>query len=164
MNLSHCFWFLSLEDLFKVLPHHQTLTRPLQSFLYFFKVIQKLTCWCDLDCCSAAEPKWNSTSGHALMAEPCVSAFSCKEQDSWFRQSQQVIHALKEESSQQVTSWMSCRYVLGLIFIGWPILGTFNTVPRFSHLWIMTLTLVHGSLKALAGLEDQQASEWLLWG
>ncbi len=47
-----------------------------------------------------------------------------------------------------MTSWMSCRCALGVILVGWPLLGRFTTVPSFLHLWIMALTVVRWSPKA----------------
>ncbi len=47
-----------------------------------------------------------------------------------------------------VTSWMSRRCALGVILVGRPLLGRFTTVPCF-HLWIMALTVVCWSPKAL---------------
>ncbi len=46
-------------------------------------------------------------------------------------------------------SWMSCHCALGVILVGRPLLGRFTTVPSFLHLWIMALTVVHWSPKAL---------------
>ncbi len=48
-----------------------------------------------------------------------------------------------------MTSWMSCRCALGVILVGQPLLGRFTTVPDFLHLWIMALTVVRWSPKAL---------------
>ncbi len=48
-----------------------------------------------------------------------------------------------------VTSWMSRRCALGVILVGRPLLGRFTTVPCFRHLWIMALTVVRWSPKAL---------------
>ncbi len=51
-----------------------------------------------------------------------------------------------------VTSWMSRRCALGVILVGRPLLGRFTTVPCFLHLWIMALTVVRWSPKALEWL------------
>ncbi len=48
-----------------------------------------------------------------------------------------------------MTSWMSCHCALGVILVGWPLLGSFTAVPGFLHLWIMVLTVVRWSPKAL---------------
>ncbi len=48
-----------------------------------------------------------------------------------------------------MTSWMSRHCALGVILVGRPLLGRFNTVTSFLHLWIMALTVVHWSPKAL---------------
>ncbi len=48
-----------------------------------------------------------------------------------------------------MTSWMSRRFSLGVILVGRPLLGRFSTVPSFLHLWIMALTVVRWSPKAL---------------
>ncbi len=48
-----------------------------------------------------------------------------------------------------MTSWMSRRCTLGVILGGQPLLGRFTTVPSFLHLWIMALTFVRWSPKAL---------------
>ncbi len=48
-----------------------------------------------------------------------------------------------------MTSWMSCHCALGVILVGQPLLGRLTTVPSFLHLWIMALTVVHWSSKAL---------------
>ena len=48
-----------------------------------------------------------------------------------------------------VTSWMSHRCALGVILVSRPLLGRFSTVPCFCHLWIMALTVVRWSPKAL---------------
>ncbi len=48
-----------------------------------------------------------------------------------------------------MTSWMSRRCALGVILVGRPLLGRFTTVPSFLHLWIMALTVVRWSSKAL---------------
>ncbi len=48
-----------------------------------------------------------------------------------------------------VTSWMSRCCALGVILFGRPLLGRFTTVPCFRHLWIMALTVVRWSPKAL---------------
>ncbi len=48
-----------------------------------------------------------------------------------------------------MTSWMSRRCAFGVILVGRPLLGRFNTVPSFLHLWIMALTVVHWSPKGL---------------
>uniref|UniRef100_A0A4W4H4H2 Obscurin-like protein 1 n=1 Tax=Electrophorus electricus TaxID=8005 RepID=A0A4W4H4H2_ELEEL len=48
-----------------------------------------------------------------------------------------------------VTSWMSRHCALKVILVSGPILGRFTTVPCFRHLWIMALTVVHWSPKAL---------------
>ncbi len=41
-----------------------------------------------------------------------------------------------------MSSWMSCHCALGVIMVGWPLLGRFTTVTSFLHLWIMALTVV----------------------
>ncbi len=48
-----------------------------------------------------------------------------------------------------MTSWMSRHCALGVILVGQPLLGRFTTVPSFLHLWIMALTVVRWSPKAL---------------
>ncbi len=48
-----------------------------------------------------------------------------------------------------VTSWMSHRCALGVILIGRSLLERFTTVPCFRYLWIMALTVVRWSPKAL---------------
>ncbi len=48
-----------------------------------------------------------------------------------------------------MTSWMSRHCALGVILVGRPLLGRFTTVTSFLHLWIMALTVVHWSPKAL---------------
>ncbi len=48
-----------------------------------------------------------------------------------------------------MTSWMSRHCALGVILVGQPLLGRLTTVPTFLHLWIMALTVVHWSSKAL---------------
>ncbi len=48
-----------------------------------------------------------------------------------------------------VTSWMSRSCALGVILVGRLLLGRFTTVPCFRHLWIMALTVVRWSPKAL---------------
>jgi len=48
-----------------------------------------------------------------------------------------------------VTSWMSRRCALGVILVSRPLLGRFSTVSCFCHLWIMALTVVCWSPKAL---------------
>ena len=48
-----------------------------------------------------------------------------------------------------VTSWMSRRCALEVILVGRPVLGRFPTVPCFLQLWIMALTVVRWSPKAL---------------
>ncbi len=48
-----------------------------------------------------------------------------------------------------MTSWMSHRCAFGVILVGQPLLGRFTTDPSFLHLWIMALTVVHWSPKAL---------------
>lgn len=47
------------------------------------------------------------------------------------------------------TSWMSHQSALGVISIGWPFLRKFTTVPYFLNLWIMALTMICWSPKAL---------------
>ncbi len=47
------------------------------------------------------------------------------------------------------TSWMSRHCTLGVILVGQPLLGRFTPVTSFLHLWIMTLTVVRWSPKAL---------------
>uniref|UniRef100_A0A8C4SVY5 BMERB domain containing 1 n=1 Tax=Erpetoichthys calabaricus TaxID=27687 RepID=A0A8C4SVY5_ERPCA len=44
---------------------------------------------------------------------------------------------------------MSRLCALGVILVGRPLLGRFTTVPCFCHLWIMALTVVRWSPKAL---------------
>ncbi len=48
-----------------------------------------------------------------------------------------------------MTSWMSHRCALGVILVGRPLMGRFTTVPSSLHLWIMALTVVRCSPKAL---------------
>ncbi len=48
-----------------------------------------------------------------------------------------------------MTSWMRHYCALGVILVGQPLLGRFTTVTRFLHLWIMALTMVRWSPKAL---------------
>ncbi len=48
-----------------------------------------------------------------------------------------------------MTSWMSRRFALGVFLVGQPLLGRFTTVPNILHLWIMALTVVRCSPKAL---------------
>ncbi len=48
-----------------------------------------------------------------------------------------------------MTSWMSRHCALGVILVGRPLLGRFTIVPSFLHLWIMALTVVRWSPKAL---------------
>ncbi len=48
-----------------------------------------------------------------------------------------------------MASWMSRGCALWVILVGQPLLGRFTTVPSFLHLWIMALTVVHWSPKAL---------------
>ncbi len=48
-----------------------------------------------------------------------------------------------------MTSWMSCHCALGVILAGRPLLGRFTTAPSFLYLWIMALTVVRWSPKAL---------------
>ncbi len=48
-----------------------------------------------------------------------------------------------------MTSWMSRHCALGVILVGQPLLGRFTTLPSFLHLWIMALTVVRWSPKAL---------------
>ncbi len=48
-----------------------------------------------------------------------------------------------------MTSLMSRHCALGVILVGRPLLGRFTTFPSFLHLWIMALTMVRWSLKAL---------------
>ncbi len=49
-----------------------------------------------------------------------------------------------------ITSWMSCPCALGVILVGRPLLGRFTiTVPSFLYLWIMALTMVRWSSRAL---------------
>ncbi len=51
-----------------------------------------------------------------------------------------------------MTSWMSRHCALGVILVGQPLMGRFTTVPSFLHLWIMALTVVRWSPKALEWL------------
>ncbi len=48
-----------------------------------------------------------------------------------------------------MSSWMSHRCTLRVILVGWQLLGRFTTVTSFLHLWIMALTVVPWSPKAL---------------
>ncbi len=48
-----------------------------------------------------------------------------------------------------MTSLMSRHCALGVILVGRSLLGRFTTFPSFLHLWIMALTMVRWSLKAL---------------
>ncbi len=48
-----------------------------------------------------------------------------------------------------MTSWMSRHCALGVILVGRLLLGRFTTVTSFLHLWIMALTVVRWSPKAL---------------
>lgn len=48
-----------------------------------------------------------------------------------------------------MTSWESGWCTLGVIMVSPPLLGSFSTVPSLLHLWIMTLTVVYWSPKAL---------------
>ncbi len=48
-----------------------------------------------------------------------------------------------------MSSWMSHRCALRVILVGWQLLGRFTTVTSFLHLWIMALTVVPWSPKAL---------------
>ncbi len=45
--------------------------------------------------------------------------------------------------------WMSRCCALGVILVGWPLLGRFTTVPSVLHLWIRALTVVRWSPNAL---------------
>ncbi len=48
-----------------------------------------------------------------------------------------------------MTSWISHCCTLGVIFVGQPLPGRFTTVPSLIHLWIMALTVIRWSPKAL---------------
>ncbi len=48
-----------------------------------------------------------------------------------------------------ITTWMSPHCTLGVILVGRPLLGRFTNVPNVLHLWIMALTVVRWSPKAL---------------
>ncbi len=48
-----------------------------------------------------------------------------------------------------MTSWMSRRCAFGVILVGRSLLGRFTTVTSFLHLWIMALTMIRWSPKAL---------------
>ncbi len=48
-----------------------------------------------------------------------------------------------------MTSWMRRRCTLGVILVDWLLLERFTTVTSFLHLWIMALTMVRSSPKAL---------------
>ncbi len=48
-----------------------------------------------------------------------------------------------------MTSWTSRHCALGEILVGRPLLGRFTTLTSFLHLWIVALTVVHWSPKAL---------------
>ncbi len=238
----------------------------MKSSLCFSSAIQRWICWCVLDHCPAAEPKFASAWGHEQMAGHCPSGFFGRQQNSWFHLSQQVFQVLKQQNSPRpshyhhhilllvwcsfsemlcyfytrcngkhtfqnvqllsrqsteyfpkslgdhqdvfwqnwdepfmffllssgfrlgtlpcrpflpslflmveswtltlteaseacssldvvvgsfVTSWMSRRCTLGVILVGRPLLGRFTTVPCFRHLWILALTVVRWSPKAL---------------
>uniref|UniRef100_A0A9J7YV58 Transposase Tc1-like domain-containing protein n=1 Tax=Cyprinus carpio carpio TaxID=630221 RepID=A0A9J7YV58_CYPCA len=95
-----------MNCLFKVMPQHlnriqvRTLTRPLQSLHFVFSsAIQRWTCWCVLDHCPAAEPKFASALGHEQMAGYSPSGFFGKQQNSWFHLSQQVFQVTKDPAT-----------------------------------------------------------------
>ncbi len=44
---------------------------------------------------------------------------------------------------------MSCRYAIGVILVGQPLQIRFPTITNVLHLWIMALTVVRWSPKAL---------------
>ncbi len=68
-------------------------------FICFSSAIQRWICWCVLDHCPAAEPKFASAWGHEQMAGHCPSGFFGRQQNSWFHLSQQVFQVLKQQNS-----------------------------------------------------------------
>ena len=76
--------------------------------------------------------------------------------------SSEACSALDDVQASFLYSCMSCRCTLGVILVGWPLLGMFTTLPCFLHLWIMAVTVVHWSPKVLRPPHTAQASNCLI--
>lgn len=89
------------EPPFRVIPQHRnwiqgrSFTGPLQSLHFVIPQPFRSTCWCILDNCPAAEPKFVSARGHKQMAGHSPPGFL-----------------------SFVTSWMSCYRALGVFLVG----------------------------------------------